>query len=293
MAYKWDTVGHEKQIAQLEAEIAANKLTHAYLFSGAKQTGKFRLAKKFGEIIGGEDADTIMMNDEGQTLKIDEVRELVRKTNLTTGGGKRIVLIQNIERMPIEAQNSFLKTLEEPAGDTIFIMTTNFISKVLPTIQSRVRNYHFPSVSNAKLKSYLVEKYGEKSQIDEIVSIAQGQPGLAIDLMEDSAKLAAMREVYVQVESFLKSNDLSRKFAFIEQISADAEESDQFIEAFTRYLRTVLYEYVQEEDHPMKKRFSLEDIVNLFESLDQSRYLMQRNVNKKLVLENLLIKTEV
>jgi len=309
MLYKWNIVGHQPQILRLEREIKEKNLSHAYLFSGPEQDGKFSIAKTFANILqcpnnfcgtckvcksiqSGMHPDTIVMKDNGESIKIDEVRELIRKTNLTSQGGYRIILIENVERMPIEAQNSFLKTLEEPPGETIFILTANHIDQVLLTIQSRVRHYQFSTIDDEVLKKYLEETFGKRSEMDEIVSMAQGRPGLAITLMKDHEAFSHQKNLYNQIETFLKKNDLAQKFSFVEAIEKDQRQVELFLDAFSRYLRKLIFEYMQTTEHPLGRRFTLRDLVNLFEVLEKTRYFISRNVNKKLALENFLIQTE-
>ncbi len=309
MLYKWNIVGHQKQLEQLERELKEKNLSHAYLFSGTKQGGKFTIAKILAKILqcrnnfcrscrdcdlikAGTHPDTIIMRDNGETIKIDEVRELIRKTNLTHTGKYRIVIIENIERMPVEAQNSFLKTLEEPPEGTVFILTSSQIDQVLLTIQSRVRHYHFSTIDDAILTKHLNEKFGFKPETDEIVNISQGRPGLAIKMMEDSEAYHYQKRLYHQIEGFLRKNDLSNKFQFIEDIEKNAAEVEFFLDAFTRYLRKLILDYMHLPNHPLKSRFTLKDIVKLFDHLEKTRYFIMRNINKKLALENLLIQTE-
>jgi len=309
MIYKWDIVGHQQQLLRLEKEIKEQKLTHAYLFSGPEQDGKFSIAKIFANILqcqndlcrtckdckliqAGTHPDTIIMEDNGDAIKIDDVRELIRKTNLTSQGLYRIIVIENIERMPVEAQNSFLKTLEEPPGKTIFIITTSHIDEVLLTIQSRVRHYNFSTIDDSVLKDYLKKTFGERNEMDEVINMAQGRPGLAIDLIKNSDTFSHQKNLYNQIETFLRKNDLAQKFSFIENIEKDHKQVELFLDAFTRYLRKLIFEYQQMPKHPLSNRFTLRDIVNLFEVLEKTRYLINRNVNKKLALENLLIQTE-
>lgn len=309
MLYKWNIVGHEKQLLSLEKEIKSDKLSHAYLFSGPKQGGKFSIAKTFARILqcpndycrscrdcelikSGAHPDTIVIEDNGDSIKINEVRELIRKTYLTSQSKYRIVLIENIERMPIEAQNSFLKTLEEPPGRTLFILTTSQIDQVLLTIQSRVRHYPFSTIADTELRSYLVKTFGSRPEMDEVVSMAQGRPGLAIGMMKDSEAFSHQKELYYRIERFLKKNDLAQKFMFVEEIEKDMAEVEQFLDVFMRYLRKLLYDYVHRPSHPLSKRFTLQELVNLFDVLEKTRYFIKRNVNKKLALENLLIQTE-
>jgi DNA polymerase III subunit delta' len=309
MLYKWEIVGHNKQLEQLEKEIAHNNIAHAYLFSGPKDVGSFRLVRMFANILQcpnnfcrtcrdckliqkDSHPDVIVLRDNGETIKIDDVRDLIHKTNLTSQGRYRIVLMENIERMPIEAQNSFLKTLEEPAGKTVFIMTSVQVSQVLSTIKSRVRRYFLFNVEDSVLRNFLKQQFGETPDFEEIMQIAQGRPGLAINLIKNPALLNEQRSLYNQIEFFLKKNDLIQKFLFAENLSDDPERLKIFFDAFSRYLRKLFYEYLFQADHPLKSRYSLEDITNLFESLEKTRYLIERNTNKKLALENFFLQTE-
>jgi DNA polymerase-3 subunit delta' len=194
--------------------------------------------------------------------------------------------------MPIEAQNSFLKTLEEPPGRVKFIMTTNQISQVLPTILSRVRQVAFASTEDRVIEEYIKATYGPSQDLPEIINMAQGRPGLAISLTKNRDAFMEQRKLYNQIEIFLKKNDLASKFLFVEELEKDPARLEQFFDALTRYLRKLLFEYTANPAHPLKSRFSLRDVIELFEVLEKTRYLMERNVNKKLALENLMIATE-
>ncbi|MBN2096625.1 DNA polymerase III subunit delta' [Candidatus Peregrinibacteria bacterium] len=309
MLYQWNIVGHTQQLLSLEKEIKGRNFSHAYLFSGPHQGGKSSIAKTLASIIQCPNhyckkcrdcqliqtkahPDTIFMEDNGESIKIDEVREIIRKTNLTSQSPYRVIVIENIERMPVEAQNSFLKTLEEPPGKTIFLLTTSHLDQVLLTIQSRVRHFHFSTVDDGILKAYLKETFGSRPEMDEIVNMAQGRPGLAISMIKDENAFAGQKKLYGQIEAFLKKNDLAQKFLFIEEIEKDKTQVDLFLDAFTRYVRKLLFEHMNSSSPLLGKRFTLRDIVNLFESLGKTRYFINRNVNKKLALENLMIQTE-
>ena len=309
MDYQWDIVGHRPQILSLEKDLRDGNLSHAYLFSGPRQCGKFRVARFFANIlqcpnhycgqckdcqaiVAGTHADTLFLPDNGESIKIDEMRELIRKVQLTHQGRYRVIAIENIERMPTEAQNSFLKTLEEPPAGTLFLLTTNHIDQVLLTIQSRVRSVPFSTVEDAALREYLVRTFGEGSTMDEAIVMAQGRPGLAIDLIRDSAIFERHRGLYNQIETFLKRNDLPQKFQFVEAIEKENGEVELFLDAFTRYLRKLVFEYLKQQRHALSGRFTLEDLTKLFEFSEKTRYLIDRNVNRKLALENLMLLTE-
>jgi DNA polymerase III subunit delta' len=309
MDFQWDIVGHRQQILSLEKDLREGNVAHAYLFSGPKQSGKFRVARTFAgilqcpnhyckickdcqSVVAGAHPDTLFMKDDGESIKIEEVRELVRKTHLTRQGRYRVIAIENVERMPTEAQNSFLKTLEEPPEGTLFLLTTNHIDQVLLTIQSRVRHVPFSTVDEAVLTEYLVREFGERPEMAEAVNMAQGRPGLAISLIRNPAVFDRHKGLYSQIEHFLKRNDLVQKFQFVEAVEKDDQEIELFLDAFTRYLRKLAFDYLKNPAHPLSGRFTLRNLVNLFEFLEKTRYLIDRNVNKKLALENLMLLTE-
>jgi len=311
MDYQWDIVGHRPQVLSLEKDLREGNMAHAYLFSGPRQCGKFRVARFFANILqcpngycrtckdcqsiaAGTHPDTILLSDDGESLKIEEMRELIRKVHLTHNGKYRVIAIENVERMPMEAQNSFLKTLEEPPEGTIFLLTTNHIDQVLLTIQSRVRHVPFSTVEDDALRGYLVKTFGEGPTMDEAIVMAQGRPGLAIDLIRDPAVFERHKGLYNQIETFLKRNDLPQKFQFVEAIDKDDgdKEVELFLDAFARYLRKLVFEYMKQPHHLLKARFTLEDLTKLFEFLEKTRYLIDRNVNRKLALENLMLLTE-
>lgn len=309
MKYPWNIIGHDKQLLALENEIAKDQLVHAYLFHGPKNTGKFTVASILAKILlcpnnlchqcrdcqlikSGSHPDLILFPDNGESIKIDEVRSLIRKTNLTSQGGRRIVLIETLERMPIEAQNSLLKTLEEPPGKTIFLMTSTQIKKIVPTILSRVRQQEFSLVDDETMRRELSIRFKDHSDFEEVLQMAQGRPGLAINLLSEPTALSAYRGVYNQIDRMLKNNDLTGKFSFVESLEADKDQLELFFDVFCQILRKSAHDFLTDGTSLLSPRFDLEGITHLFEHLLKTRYLIDRNANKKLALENFLLSTE-
>jgi DNA polymerase III subunit delta' len=309
MLYPWDIIGHDRQLAELEQEIAKGKLPHAYLFHGPRDTGKFSVALTLARILlcknnlcnqctdcqlikAGSHPDLIQMRDDGATIGIDEVRDLIRKTNLTSQGDLRIVLIEGLERMPIEAQNSFLKTLEEPAGNTLFLMTSTHIKRILPTILSRVRQQSFSLVDDEVMRAKLATRFTDSTDFEEVLQMAQGRPGLAIRLLSEPPTLLAYKQVYNRVDQILRNNDLVGKFAYAETLEEDKEQLNLFFDVSCQILRKSAYDFVAQKESLLSPRYDLPGIVHLFEHLLKTRYLIDRNTNKKLALENFFLSTE-
>lgn len=309
MLYPWDIIGHDRQLLALETEIAKDSLAHAYLFHGPRDTGKFSVAYVLAKILlcpnnlchqcrdckmvkSGSHPDLILFKDDGNSIKIDEVRALIRKTNLTSQGSRRIVLIETLERMPLEAQNSFLKTLEEPPGKTIFLMTSTQIRKIVPTILSRVRQQSFFLVDDEVMRRELMPRFKDHSDFEEVLQMAQGRPGLAIKLLSESVSLSAYRRVYNQIDQMLRNNDLAGKFAYVEDLDADGDQLELFFDVFCQIVRKSAHDFMARGSSSLSPRYDLKSITQLFEHLLKTRYLIERNANKKLALENLLLSTE-
>ena len=172
--------------------------------------------------------------------------------------------------MPTEAQNAFLKTLEEPAGDTIFLLTATGIGEVLDTIKSRTRQVAFFGVTDDVLRKALHERFGLVNELDEVIQIAQGRPGLATRLLENGPLLMEYRRMYSRIDFFLSGNGLSEKFRFVEELDADPEKIPFFFDTSFRYLRRLLHDGVRGGG---VGRFGLRGIFDLFESLTKTRYL--------------------
>lgn len=309
MLYPWKIIGHERLLSALENEIQQQSFSHAYLFYGPEHVGKFSIAMMFAKILlcpnklchtcsvcrqveSAIHPDFLLLLDEGERLKIDMVRDLIAKVNLTTQGKRRVVLIDNVDRMPHEAQNAFLKTLEEPPGDTIFLLTTSHIKRVLPTILSRVRSYEFSLVSDDLIQNALASEMKDTMDLKEIVQMAQGKPGLAFEFVQEPAKWHAFRQLFYQVERFLEHDDLLGKFDYVQQLEQDQQALNDFFQASSLALRKAIYDFMRGQSLVFGGRYHLLEITELFDKLLETRYFTERNVNKKLALENFFLLTE-
>ena len=192
-------IGHEQQIGRLSALVETRELPHAFCFSGAHGLGKRKIARALFEAIAGVDLQrypdlwTIEreINKKTKELKkqiaVEQIRDLkdqLTKTSLSQG--KKLVLIKEAETLSTAAQNSLLKTLEEPRGDTLIILLASSAQSLLPTIQSRCQIIHFQPLSNESIKSFLgyhPDFIGsEASDLDLIAELSLGIPGRALDL---------------------------------------------------------------------------------------------------------------
>lgn len=167
-------VGQEYIVKTLKNSIKSNKISHAYIFSGPRGTGKTSTAKVFAKTINclnsvdGNSCDKcskcLEFNDNPDVIEIDaasnngvnEIRELKNSiTVLPTNSKYKIYIIDEFHMITTEAFNALLKTLEEPPSHVIFIMATTDIQKVPITILSRCQRFDFKKLTVNDIFSYL------------------------------------------------------------------------------------------------------------------------------------------
>ena len=205
--------GQEAIVATLKNAIMHNKISHAYLFSGPRGTGKTSIAKILAKTINCENLDSfipcnkcqsciqtlnkqntdIIEIDAASNNGVDEIRELKNKINLVPTYGKyKIYIIDEVHMLTISAFNALLKTLEEPPAHIIFVLATTEPHKIPATIISRCQRFDFkriPEESMIKRLKYICEKESiqyEEEALYEIARLSDGGMRDAISLLDQT-----------------------------------------------------------------------------------------------------------
>ena len=160
-----DVVGQKVIIKTLENSIANDRISHAYLFTGPRGTGKTSIAKIFSKVINCHDKQNftpcnkcvsctqtqnidIIEMDAASNNGVDEIREIRDKVNLVPSFGKyKVYIVDEVHMLSNQAFNALLKTLEEPPSHVIFILATTEPHKIPETILSRCQRYDFKKIS--------------------------------------------------------------------------------------------------------------------------------------------------
>lgn len=173
-----DVVGQENAVSILTSSIAQKKVSHAYLFSGGRGTGKTTVARIFAHDIGCNQEDIIEI-DAASNRGIDEIRELrdaVRTSPFSSP--YKIYIIDEAHMLTKEAANALLKTLEEPPAHVIFILATTDPEKLPATIVSRCQNIVFkvPSLETLAGRLMYVAKQ-EGKELDKVIALLIARHG--------------------------------------------------------------------------------------------------------------------
>lgn len=307
--YNWKIIGHKKQLKLIESDIKSGNLSHAYLFAGPSKIGKFSIAKQLVNILQcpnnlcrncptctqvqkGGHPDTIVLKDENESIKIEQIREIIGRLQMTKQAKYKILLIEKAERFTPEAANCLLKTLEEPPPDTMIIITTNNVRGLLPTIVSRARLIKFSAYSQSFLSKKLKELYpdADDETINKVCALSLGKSGTAIDLLENQDLLASYKTMYNILCEFLEDKPVYQKFKVIEEIIQENEKITEFLDVFTHLIRSRLYQETKSKNQQTDKKTHY---LKLLSDIEETRNLLKRNVNTRLVLENLALKASL
>ena len=135
-------VGHVKEWNSLLHLANDEKLPSSMAFVGPKGIGKSLIAKALAEKLECM-SDLIWIEPSGEMIKVDQVHEVLKKLSLKNISKTRIVVFNDAEKLNPQSSNALLKALEEPPENTHFILITQSLSQLLPTIRSRVQSFRF------------------------------------------------------------------------------------------------------------------------------------------------------
>ena len=237
------------------------QLSHAYLFEGAKGIGKSEMAKEIAKILNctnrsvGEGAcqvcehclriehgnfpDYIVVEPEGTTIKVDQIRALKSQLTKTAMESSAIIcVIHAVDTLTPGAANSLLKFLEEPTGNIHFILLTEQLSKVLITIQSRCQIIRFQSNQEDTVNGLLKEK-GASNATAQLVSQLTNSADQAVLLLESESFGQIRQESW----NWFVRIFTNRAMAFITiqsqvlPLLVSKVESEQFLTLLQLYIR--------------------------------------------------------
>lgn len=234
-----DVYGQDHVVTTLKNEIKENRVSHAYLFTGSRGTGKTTCAKIFAkavncenpkdgnpcnecEVCRGLDSGAIydvVEIDAASNNGVDNIRELREEANYTPSRGRyRVYIIDEVHMLSAGAFNALLKTLEEPPAYVIFILATTEVHKLPATILSRCQRFDFKRIKPETMAVRLKEVAGlENMTLDDdaallIARIADGALRDGLSILDQCAGRSSIIDsaLVSQVAGLAGSGDLHR-----------------------------------------------------------------------------------
>jgi len=241
-----DLVGQEPIIRTLKNALKNNNISHAYLFTGPRGTGKTSTARLLAktvncsnpkdgepcnecqqcrEITAGNSFNVIEI-DAASNRGIDNIRDLREKVMVPPSTGKyKVYVLDEAHMLTTEAFNALLKTLEEPPDYIIFVLATTDVHKMLPTVLSRCQRFDFKRISTRQIVErllYVSEQEHiklERPAAELIARIAAGGMRDALSLLDQALAYAGEEISLAQVQSMLGLADPRAIFRLITSIA--------------------------------------------------------------------------
>jgi DNA polymerase-3 subunit delta' len=318
-------LGQESAVAILRNALLSGRLAHAYLFLGPEGVGKrlaaLTLAKamncksppRAGEacercpscakVNSANHADVILLEPEGEVLKIDQVREMQKRLHYRPlEGGRRACIIDSADSLNEAASNAMLKTLEEPPAETHLFLITSRPHKLLPTILSRCQWVKFKPLSGDHIVRILRTAHSlEEEQGRFYASLAEGSVGRALAL--SSRVDFEKRSAWLHAFSEIPEKTAEEIFETCERVSKEEEEINDLLELWKLWIRDLMVCKVQGNGEGAKlinhdlgaeaarvaERFSFDRLDGLFDLISDVQKSIAFNANRQLALETLML----
>ncbi len=283
-----DLLLHPQTKKQLDAFL--KQPVHALLIEGQPGSGKGSVAAYIATDVLGLDVDKLPsysfflhIEPVKGTISIETIRSIQEFTKLKTIGTRslrRVVLVENAHNMTLEAQNAFLKLLEEPPADTVIILTAPHNQTLLPTIYSRVQRIQLKSLEKNSLLDYFSEH--PKTEVERAFYMSNGQIGLMQALLTNDEE----HPLAIGIEDAKKilSMPVHARLTSIDQWAKNRDKLPDLLQALQRVCRAALVQAAEKGQNPQiqKTHSALSQIV-------VAEAALKHNPNTKLLLSDLML----
>lgn len=334
-----EIIGHEQIISHLKTAIALQKVSHAYIINGPASCGKMLLANAFAmtlqcetvqkkldageeevltaamaepcmqcrscrQAIGKNQPDIIYLTHEKpNTISVDDVRKQINGDIGIKPYSSRykIYIVDEAEKMNVQAQNALLKTIEEPPAYAVILLLTTNADAFLPTIRSRCVTLDCKPAKDAKVREFLMKQCQIPDyKADICVAFAQGNVGRAM-LLAGSERFNELKDFTLQILRRIGDIPDYDILQELKPLNDFKEEIKDFFDLLLLWYRDVLlYKASGQEEQLIFQDQSFEimqqaqkstyaGLQNILEAIETAKRRIQANVNFELTLELLLM----
>jgi DNA polymerase-3 subunit delta' len=312
-------VDHDRQKEILRLALKNDRLAHAYLFEGPDGIGKKLMALALARALFCEERegcgecpacrkvdhqnhpDLHLLASDGSQIKIDQIRKLQQEISLRPLEARvKICLIDGAEALNAAASNALLKTLEEPLPGTLIILLSDKPEMLLDTIRSRCQRLRFNRLSRSRIAGILEHRLGlSEQQAQVMAALANGSFNKAFG--ENRELYLEQRKKLIKSLISLSGGSIFPLFDLAQQLADDKENLLDILDIFQSFYRDLLLllhgrpesELVnidlRETLYAQSRHERVSGLLKKLESLDQARLHLQRNVNRQLAMEAMLM----
>ena len=295
-------IGNEKIKQELVRTVSSNTNSHSYLFLGTVGIGKKLIAKEFAKMLlcdenalnndfidnertgqycnkcksciefsSGNNPDFFMIEPEGNSIKIEQIREMQRKIiEEPIISTRKVYIINDSDKMTKEAQNALLKTLEEPPKFVVIILIGSNEDSFLVTIKSRCNIIRFNNIADDEIKRYLQQKFQISNIEDNMIKSLGGSIGKAEILWEKRELYTAVYNLVSKIEKL----DLIDMLKEADIIYKSQEDKFEILE----YINVLLFE---------KSKVNIKFLKGI-DIIEETKRRLKANSNYNMCIDNML-----
>ena len=246
---------------KLLSEIASGKLSHAYLIEGGEGCGKTYFARFAAaavlctgdkppcgkcpscvKALAGSHPDLFYFSpDKKASMGVETVRDIKKSLFfMPNDGDRKVYIIDDAQKMTVQAQNALLKFIEEPPASVLFFIVADKKESLLPTVVSRTRIISLAPSDNADIRRFLMSESKKSSgeQIDEAINMAEGSPGKALKLL--CRDFSRQRQLCLDFMPVLVSTSKSDAMAFLLSMKLNRDGVKEFFTLLMTALADVM-----------------------------------------------------
>lgn len=319
-----DIIGQDQIKEHLQSAIRTGKISHAYIINGERFSGKEYIARIFAmslqcekegvepcqvchsckQVMSDNQPDIIRVTHEKPgSIGVDDIRTQINGDVAIKpySSPYKIYIMNEAEKMTVQAQNALLKTLEEPPAYTVILLLTTNVNSMLQTILSRCVVLNMKPVSDELVRKYLMEQMQIPDYKAEVcVAFARGNIGKA-KLLASSEDFERVKEEALSLLKYIQDMDITEMIATIKKVTDYKLNVDDYLDILSIWYRDVLlfkatndanHMVFREEIQNIRKiagRTSYEGIEKVIRALEKAKSRLEANVNFDLTMELLLL----
>lgn len=323
MATFRDVIGQEQIVEHLKSAIKMQKISHAYILQGERSSGKEFIAKVFAAALqcekqegepceecrsckqaaSGNQPDIIKVTHEKpNTIGVEDIRKVTGDIAIKPySSSRKIYIINEAEKMTVQAQNALLKTLEEPPAYAVILLLTTNVDTLLPTIQSRCVLLTMKPVNDEAVKKFLMKDLMiPEYKADVCVAFARGNVGKA-KALASSEEFDNIKSDAVTLLKYIRDMEINEIVLAIKKIAEYKFDINDYLDILSVWYRDVLlFKATNDVNHLIFKdeiqyikktadQSAYEGIEEILDALEKAKSRLKANVNFDLTMELLLL----
>lgn len=311
---------HEDMMKTLIERVHQDTCAHAYLFEGAKGLQRHAAAELLAMAMacyqqesapcggcdacvqakGGSNPDIIHIQPgDKKSISVENIRQMTKDAYVKPfAAAKKVYIIDQADSMTEQAQNAFLKLLEEPPAYAVFILVAENASMLLQTILSRCMTVRFAPVADQVIAGYIQKKYPEEAdRLEFLVRYAKGIPG-AVDSVVAMPDFEELRKATVQKLPALLSRHLISAYAISDFLEDNKDNADLIFDFWIDFLRDALLygqdcgqlavnRDLQEKIKKVADSFPAQKVIFALERVIRAKNMLGRHVKLQAIALNL------